>query len=74
MTNHKLLWMVETTFACALMAVNGTAISNFTGGVSDKIPCPSNLYFGLWGAFVVAVWVLGGLLQSNHGYKKRGGS
>ena len=65
-TNPKLLWMVETTFACALVAVNGTAISNFTGGVSDKIPCPSNLYFGLWGAFVVAVWVLGGLLQSNH--------
>eukprot|EP00986_Skeletonema_menzelii_P009096 scaffold4054_cov142-Skeletonema_menzelii.AAC.19 len=65
-SNPKLLWVVETTFASALVAIMGAAISNLTGGLSDKVPCPSNLYFGLWGAFVVAVWILGSLLQNHH--------
>ena len=64
-SNPKLTWALETVFAAALVAGKGFAISDFTGGVSDKVPCPSNLYFGLWGAFVVATWILGILLQ-NH--------
>jgi hypothetical protein len=66
--NPKLVWILETTFSGALVAMKGTAIANFTGGVSDKVPCPSNLYFGLWGAFVVDIWIFSSLLQNHHIY------
>ncbi len=62
-SNPKLTWVLETAFAAALVCFKAVAIANFTGGLSDKVPCPSNLYFGLWGAFVVATWVLASLLQ-----------
>ena len=66
--NPKLTWALETAFAGAVVASKGVAISRFTGGVYDKVPCPSNLYFGLWGTFVVAVWILSSLLQNYHIY------
>ena len=66
--NTKLVWIIETAFSGALVAMIGTAVANFTGGVSDKVPCPSNLYFGLWGAFVVAIWICSSLLQNYHIY------
>lgn len=67
-SNPKLVWILETTYSGALVAMNVTAIANFTGGVSDKVPCPSNLYFGLWGAFVVSIWIFSSLLQNYHIY------
>lgn len=44
-----LAWIIEMGCSAALVGIYGAALNTFTGSTGfDRIPCPSNLYFGLW--------------------------
>lgn len=62
----RLKWVIDAAVSGTAVGLNGTAIGYFTGQAIDRVHCPSNLYFGLWGAFVVAIWIFSSLLQNFH--------
>lgn len=62
----RLKWVMDAAVSGTAVGLNGTAIGYFTGQAVDRVHCPSNLYFGLWGAFVVAIWIFSSLLQNFH--------
>lgn len=62
----RLKWVMDAAVSGTAVGLNGTAIGYFTGQAIDRVHCPSNLYFGLWGAFVVAIWIFSSLLQNFH--------
>ena len=62
----RLVWVIDALVSGTAVGLNGTVIGYFTGQAVDRVHCPSNLYFGLWGAFVVAIWIFSSLLQNCH--------
>lgn len=57
--------VLEFIASPTITASMGFAINRFTGGRLESVPCPSNLYFSLWGAFFTSVWILSTLIQKD---------
>ena len=54
--------IVEAIVSLAIIGVDGYVVASFTGGRLDQVPCPSNLYFSVWGAFFLSVWIFSTLV------------
>jgi len=64
--NRKIGFITEITEAIVALGIIGCygyVVASFTGGRLDHVQCPSNLYFSVWGAFFLAVWILSTQIQ-----------
>lgn len=59
--------ILEFVLSMAITGVYGYVVAALTGGNLDQVPCPSNLYFSVWGAFFLSVWILGTMIQEGVG-------
>jgi len=57
--------ILEAIVSLGIMGAYGYILHEFAGGRLDQIHCPSNLYFSVWAAFFLAVWIFSTVIQSN---------
>jgi len=55
--------ILEAIVSLAMVGVDGYIVASFSGGRLDQIACPSNLYFSVWGAFFLSVWIFSSMIQ-----------
>ena len=66
--NRKIVLITKITEAIVALGIIGCygyVVASFTGGRLDHVQCPSNLYFSVWGAFFLAVWILSTQIQQS---------
>mmetsp|Transcript_28732 Transcript_28732/g.69169 ORF Transcript_28732/g.69169 Transcript_28732/m.69169 type:complete len:407 (-) Transcript_28732:38-1258(-) len=59
--------MVEAIVSLVIIGAYGYIVASFTGGRLDQVPCPSNLYFSVWGGFFLSVWIFSTVVEESRG-------